>query len=369
MDILEARKKAKQQQEKTTPKAESSGQLEQKEAREEELSAPPIVATASTHEEEKRSEQQSLQAKEKRKKAPKEKKSSEPEKKNTLPHEIPESAKAPEELELAPQEFHELPGTQEMPELPEIPEEELKSSVSLGDIPSPKTEEPTQPPKETVKLTSEAVELQTTTPSVLTGEEKTEEAHIEDLELATITGGGEFEEEKEKKSDISVEMPLEFLSFMLGKEEYAIPLQRISEIIKPRPITEVPRLPQFVLGILTLRGVVIPVFDLSMKLSLGGVVPNKRNRIIIVNQNGERVGLLVDIVKDVVRILPRDIEPPPPVMSGVDTQYIEGVGRALDSDGLRQVLEKGEREEEKKTETTKKKRMLILLNLERVVEL
>jgi hypothetical protein len=56
-------------------------------------------------------------------------------------------------------------------------------------------------------------------------------------------------------------------------------------------------------------------------------------------------------------------------MSGVDTQYIEGVGRALDSDGLRQVLEKGEGEEDKKTETTKKKRMLILLNLERVVEL
>lgn len=369
MDILEARKKAKQQQEKTTPKAESLERIEQKEMREEELSAPPIVATAPTHEEEKRSEQQSLQAKEKRKKATKEKKPPAQEKKNTLPHEIPESAKAPEELELAPQEFHELPGTQEMPELPEIPEEELKGSVSLGDIPSPKTEEPKQQPEETVKLASEAVEPPPPPPSPSTGEEKTEEEHIEDLELAMVTGGGEFEEEEEKKSEISVEMPLEFLSFMLGKEEYAIPLQRISEIIKPRPITEVPRLPQFVLGILTLRGVVIPVFDLSMKLSLGGVVPNKRNRIIIVNQNGERVGLLVDIVKDVVRILPRDIEPPPPVMSGVDTQYIEGVGRALDSDGLRQVLEKGEGEEDKKTETTKKKRMLILLNLERVVEL
>lgn len=364
MDILEARKKAKQHQEKTTLPAESPEPAEQKAMVEEELSAPAVAV----REEKADIEEKSVKSKEKQKKVHKAKKETSPEKKNTKPEEIPDNAKAPEELELAPQDFHELPGTQEMPELPEIPEEELTSPVSLGDVPPLETAEP-QPAKQPA-LTAEKVDVKLTAPCKEKTEKRIEEEeHIEDLELAMATRGGEFEEEEEKKQETSVETPEEFLSFMLGKEEYAIPLQRISEIIKPRPITEVPRLPAFVLGILTLRGVVIPVFDLSMKLSLGGVVPGKRNRIIIVNQNGERVGLLVDNVKDVVRILPRDIEPPPPVMSGVDTQYIEGVGRALDSDGLRQVLEKGGQEEERKTETTKKKRMLILLNLERVVEL
>lgn len=374
MDILEARKKAKQQQEKASVRVETSTAVDQKVEKEKEPSTFRDIPLSATAEEQLELSEKPSPAKEKRKKTAKEKpseKDSAQKKKTTRPEEIPVGAKAPEELELAPHEFHELPGTQEMPELPDIPEEELGGQVSLGDVPPAKmAEEAEEPYKVPAKEISEATRNKLAHPSK--DEKKAiegEQEHIADLELAMITRGGEFEEEAEKKDEPAVEMPREYLSFMLGREEYAIPLQRISEIIKPRPITEVPRLPEFVLGILTLRGVVIPVFDLSMKLSLGGVVPSKRNRIIIVNQNGERVGLLVDNVKDVVRILPSDIEPPPPVMSGVDTQYIEGVGRAMDSDGLKQVLEKEKDEEEKKTEMTKKKKMFILLNLERVVEL
>jgi purine-binding chemotaxis protein CheW len=139
----------------------------------------------------------------------------------------------------------------------------------------------------------------------------------------------------------------EVLAFALGDEEYGLDILRIREIIKLRPMTEVPRAPVFVPGIISVRGQVIPVFDLRMRLHLKPrkeAAPVKEARILIAIKDQEPYGLIVDKVHQVVRMRDEDIEPPPAMIGGSDSEFIEGIGRPRGGD-----------------------RMLILLNLETVV--
>jgi purine-binding chemotaxis protein CheW len=118
-----------------------------------------------------------------------------------------------------------------------------------------------------------------------------------------------------------------FLTFMLAREEFALGLLRIREIIKVRPITEVPRAPAFVVGIISVRGTIVPVLDLRRRLGHPAPEPGPAARILIVTREDEPYGLVVDEVVHVVRLHAEDIEPPPPVVGPGEAEFVSGIGR------------------------------------------
>lgn len=119
----------------------------------------------------------------------------------------------------------------------------------------------------------------------------------------------------------------QFLSFQLGSEEYALDITRISEIIKPREYTSIPRVPDFIVGLISLRGVVVPVFDLRRRFRLGEAAVTGASRIVVCREGEITAGLLVDCINQVIRLASERIEPPPAVLSGVDRSLVGGVGR------------------------------------------
>ncbi len=126
------------------------------------------------------------------------------------------------------------------------------------------------------------------------------------------------------------ESPRELLSFELAGEEYAVDIHRIREIVKVPPITEVPRAPVDVLGVMSLRGEVIPVFDLRRRLGLPPAddEPSKRARVLVIDAGEGTSGVLVDRVAQVVRLKPSSIEATPQGLGpGVQPEYLAGIGR------------------------------------------
>jgi len=119
----------------------------------------------------------------------------------------------------------------------------------------------------------------------------------------------------------------QYLAFQLGSEEYALDITRISEIIKPREYTDIPRVPEFILGLVSLRGVVVPVFDLRRRFGLGECALGPASRIVVCREDEVTAGLLVDSINQVIRLAGERIEPPPAVLSGVDRNLVERVGR------------------------------------------
>ena len=129
------------------------------------------------------------------------------------------------------------------------------------------------------------------------------------------------------KETATVEEFRQMLSFSLGSEEYALDIHDIREIIKPREITEIPRVPDFILGIISLRGIVIPVFDLKRRFKLGTSILSPSSRIIVCQRENKSAGLLVDNISQVIKLPCASVEPPPPVLYGVERELLEGVGR------------------------------------------
>ena len=123
------------------------------------------------------------------------------------------------------------------------------------------------------------------------------------------------------------EQDRQWLTFFLQGEEYAMDIETVNEIIKPREITDIPRVPDFILGIVSLRGIVVPVYDLARRLNLGEVEVGPQSRIIVCHHGNGLVGLLVDSIAQVVRLNERKIEAPPAMLSGLDREYIAGIGR------------------------------------------
>lgn len=135
-----------------------------------------------------------------------------------------------------------------------------------------------------------------------------------------------FVEEVLQKDDQAA-ASVELLCFRVATEEYAISIMNIKEIIKPREVTEVPRVPSFVRGILSLRGNIIPIFDMRVRLGLPGAACSERERVVVVKRQGGFCGVLVDEVVQVVRIAEAGIEPPPVVLEGIDRDFVQGIGR------------------------------------------
>lgn len=129
-------------------------------------------------------------------------------------------------------------------------------------------------------------------------------------------------------SESSEESSREFLCFRVSNEIYGIDIMDIKEIIKQREVTEVPRAPAFVSGILSLRGVIIPVIDMCLRLGLVRSGQGGKERIIVVKGKNSLSGLLVDEVFQVVRVKAGAFEEAPAVMDGIDRDFISGIGRS-----------------------------------------
>ena len=123
---------------------------------------------------------------------------------------------------------------------------------------------------------------------------------------------------------------LQLVTFNVGSEEFGVDILDVREINRMMEITRVPHAPDFVEGVINLRGQVIPVVDLRTRFRLGVVEHDKNTRIVVVELREKVVGFLVDSVSEVLRI-PRDlVEPPPPIVGSVDSEYIQGVVKLED---------------------------------------
>ena len=120
-----------------------------------------------------------------------------------------------------------------------------------------------------------------------------------------------------------------YLTFILNKEEYGIALLKVKEIIGMTPITSVPQTPEFVKGVINLRGKVIPVTDLRLRFAMREIDYTDRTCIIVVEIQGQestiQVGIVVDAVSEVMNIKAEEIEPTPSFGTKVDTDYILGM--------------------------------------------
>jgi purine-binding chemotaxis protein CheW len=122
-----------------------------------------------------------------------------------------------------------------------------------------------------------------------------------------------------------------YLTFSLSNEEYGIGILKIKEIIGMMPVTSVPQTPDFVKGVVNLRGKVIPVMDLRLKFSMKSADYTERTCIIVVEIEGKKsdilIGLVVDSVSEVLNISQNDIEKTPSFGSNLDTKYIQGMAK------------------------------------------
>ncbi|MEI6206524.1 MAG: chemotaxis protein CheW [Desulfuromonadales bacterium] len=120
---------------------------------------------------------------------------------------------------------------------------------------------------------------------------------------------------------------LEYLCFRVSDEIYGINIMDIKEIIKPREVTEIPRAPDFVSGIISLRGTIIPIIDMRSRLGLSLENATGRERIIVIRHDQSFSGLVVDEVIQVVRVNKENMEPAPSVLEGIDRDFVSGIGR------------------------------------------
>lgn len=123
---------------------------------------------------------------------------------------------------------------------------------------------------------------------------------------------------------------IQLVSFRVGKEEFGVDILKVQEINRMLKITEVPNSPDFVEGVVNLRGRIIPVIDLRKRLSLDGREHDARTRIIVVDIVGNIVGFIVDEVNEVLRISEEIIESPPELVSQVDSDFITSVAKLDD---------------------------------------
>lgn len=134
---------------------------------------------------------------------------------------------------------------------------------------------------------------------------------------------------------------VQLVTFKVDNEEYGVPIMQVQEVIRLAAIVRVPGAPAFVEGIMDLRGKVLPVVDLRRRFHLPTVEHTASSRIVVVNIADMTIGLIVDSITEVLRLPKSAIEPPPRIVAGIESRFVQGIGR-LD------------------------KRLLILLDLDRI---
>jgi len=137
------------------------------------------------------------------------------------------------------------------------------------------------------------------------------------------------------QSDDKAAARRQYLTFLLGREEYAADVLSVKEIIEYGDVTQVPGTPAHVRGVINLRGSVVPVVDLAVKLGREESPLSRRSCIVIVETGlqGDRVvtGVVADAVNQVIEFSPDDIEPPPAFGTGVRLHYLDGIAKIGDS--------------------------------------
>lgn len=128
-----------------------------------------------------------------------------------------------------------------------------------------------------------------------------------------------------------------YLTFFLGDEEYALPILQVQEIIRVMEATPMPRTPSHVVGVINLRGKVIPIFDLRRRFELPDVDHGDKTCIIVVRVHGRATGIVVDRVSEVVDIRSEEVEPIAALAADVRTEFLLGIANC--SDGLKILLD------------------------------
>ena len=123
---------------------------------------------------------------------------------------------------------------------------------------------------------------------------------------------------------------LQVVTFALANEEYGVDIAQVQEINRMVAITHVPRAPQFMEGVINLRGQLIPIIDLRARFGMSHAERTKNTRIVVTEIGSKRVGMVVDSVSEVLRIPVEQIEDAPDLVAGVETEYIRGVGKVGD---------------------------------------
>jgi purine-binding chemotaxis protein CheW len=138
--------------------------------------------------------------------------------------------------------------------------------------------------------------------------------------------------------------PGKYLTFLIGKEEYGIPILKAKEIIKMMDITSIPKTPPFMRGVINLRGKIIPIIDLRLKFRLEAKEYTERTCIIVVElvlgQTKRQMGIVVDTVSEVINFPKNDLEPPPQYGTQLETGYLTGMGKIKDKVVLLLDIEK-----------------------------
>ena len=139
---------------------------------------------------------------------------------------------------------------------------------------------------------------------------------------------------------------IQVVGLRIGRETFGIPIGMVREIVRVPEITSVPNAPDYIEGVINLRGRIIPVVDLRKRFGEKTFEPDKKNRIVVVEMESRRIGLLVNSASEVLRIPPSDIEEPHNVFKEGELNYITGVGKLngrlillLD---LNKILQRGE---------------------------
>jgi purine-binding chemotaxis protein CheW len=118
----------------------------------------------------------------------------------------------------------------------------------------------------------------------------------------------------------------EFLAFKLGKEEYGIDILKVQEIRGYEAVTHIANAPDFVKGVVNLRGIIVPIIDMRIKFSLGDPVYDQFTVVIILNIAGHVLGMVVDSVSDVITLSPEQIKPAPEMGTVLNTDHLVGLG-------------------------------------------
>jgi len=161
------------------------------------------------------------------------------------------------------------------------------------------------------------------------------------------------EEQKEVQEE-------QLVIFEVANEICGVNISTVQEIIRMQPITGVPRAPEFVEGVINLRGKVIPVIDLRERFGFEKTEETKSTRIVVVEVENNTVGMIVDAVAEVLRLPTAAIEPPSPVVETVDSEYMRGIGKVderliilLDLEKVLTEIEKGRLKQVKETAEVK----------------
>ena len=122
----------------------------------------------------------------------------------------------------------------------------------------------------------------------------------------------------------------ELLTFTLGSEEYGIDILKVQEIRGYDAVTTIANSPEFIKGVINLRGIIVPIVDMRIKFNLGNVTYNELTVVIILNIANRVVGMVVDGVSDVIALTAEQIKAAPEFSGAMDTQYITGLGTVDD---------------------------------------